>query len=1181
MKLLDIFEKDVTRPIDGVIKADDAAHLSIEVEEYVLTNEAEKALEDLLREYTNYTNANGVWISGFFGSGKSHMLKILAHLLGDVDGQEFPRTEVSDSFKSKGSSSFLKASLKMAEGIPARSLLFNIDQVSDAQGGDKTDAILQVFIKVFNNSLGYYGMQPHVARFERDLDTKGVLAEFKESYLRIAGIPWSEGRELDVLEEPNVAAAYADITRAVHGAPENILEKYRNSYRVDIDAFVDEVVAWLDKQAPGTRLNFFVDEVGQYIGNDPKLMLSLQTIAEVLNVKAKGRSWVFVTSQEAIDRIIGDPTMAAANDFSKILARFKTRVSLSSSDVEEVIRKRLLEKNAAGATVLKAIHAGESGNFKTLFDFVGGRTYPNYLNEARFISTYPFVNYQFTLFSEALVGLSEHNAFTGRHTSVGERSMLGVVQHVAKELDGAEVGQLAAFDNLFAGIRDTIQAATKRSIDIAEKNLPDPESDLTRLAVRVLKVLFLVKYVEGFRATARNLAVLVYNRFGLNPQELTKQVEDALALLESQTYIQRNGDLYEYLTNEEQEIENEIKAVDIDGSEVGKRLFEMLQQDVIKTPKYRYKTPKGDVLDYGFGYKIDDVSYGPQHALTIHFFTPSYPHDIQVIRMHSTDLDELRVVLDADAGLFGDFRLLLKTEKYVKQKQNGSLTAVQQRILGAKAQQNLERKKEILERLRRAIAKAPLIVYTVDVDSSSEVADTRVFDGLSVLVTKAYPQLSLLGGKVYTEADINKFIQARAEGMVSVDTALTDAANEVYNLGILQQVNIGQRVTVKALVEKFTGKPYGWDQTSTLVVVSDLFGASRITIEHNGNVLKRSEVPPLLKNTQQLTNLNVGVQKSYDDKKVTAFRKFVTDFFDEGLLPKDSIELASFGSDKLKDQLTRLQEARNAYDYPFISQLDPAIALLQEVTGKTDEWYLTEFNKADELLEAKESVLDPIRAFLKDNRKEIYDAVLKFLREADDNLAYLPKGASTPVQALMDDPAIFRGNRIVDLQSEADALREQIDVVLQEEQGQATDSIEQRRMKLQETVEFIEAPEAAQARALERIDKAIQQARAETSIPKIKVIASDFATSTFPSLVADLAAARPITVTPNTGGGEGSHQDDGPAPTPQPKQFVALTSIQVSSAKHVLASGSDVDEYVEALRAALQAAIAEGKRITR
>ena len=99
MQLNAIFAKDIQRPIEGVIKADDAAHLGTEVEEYVLTNEAAKGLEILLEEYTSYTNANGVWISGFFGSGKSHMLKMLAHLLGDVEGQDYPRKDVSGSFR--------------------------------------------------------------------------------------------------------------------------------------------------------------------------------------------------------------------------------------------------------------------------------------------------------------------------------------------------------------------------------------------------------------------------------------------------------------------------------------------------------------------------------------------------------------------------------------------------------------------------------------------------------------------------------------------------------------------------------------------------------------------------------------------------------------------------------------------------------------------------------------------------------------------------------------------------------------------------------------------------------------------------------------------------------------------------------------------------------------------------
>ena len=133
------------------------------------------------------------------------------------------------------------------------------------------------------------------------------------------------------------------------GTADGIIKQYSASYSVSIEDFADEVKAWLDKHdEPNFRLNFFVDEVGQFIGSDTKLMLNLQTIAESLNTKCAGRSWVFLTSQEDMEKVIGDRTKQQGNDFSKIQARFKTRLKLTSADVEEVIRKRLLEKNVAG-----------------------------------------------------------------------------------------------------------------------------------------------------------------------------------------------------------------------------------------------------------------------------------------------------------------------------------------------------------------------------------------------------------------------------------------------------------------------------------------------------------------------------------------------------------------------------------------------------------------------------------------------------------------------------------------------------------------------------------------------------------------------------------------------------------------------------------------------------------------
>jgi energy-coupling factor transporter ATP-binding protein EcfA2 len=233
--LRDIFAKPIDRAIEGVIKADDDASLRLEVEEYVLTNEVEKRLESFLDAYNNYEGANGVWVSGFFGSGKSHLLKMLALLLEDraVDG-----ASTLDLFLPKcGDNEILRGDIKRAVAIPSKSVLFNIDQKADVISKTQIDALLAVFVKVFDEMCGYYGKQGHIAQFERDLDGRGLYAGFKQAYEKIAGRAWQTGREQALLESKNIANAYAEVTGGDATDATGILDKYRSEYRVSIEDF--------------------------------------------------------------------------------------------------------------------------------------------------------------------------------------------------------------------------------------------------------------------------------------------------------------------------------------------------------------------------------------------------------------------------------------------------------------------------------------------------------------------------------------------------------------------------------------------------------------------------------------------------------------------------------------------------------------------------------------------------------------------------------------------------------------------------------------------------------------------------------------------------------------------------------------------------------------------------------
>ena len=960
-----------------------------------------------------------------------------------------------------------------------------------------------------------------------------------------------------MLEEVNVAKAYAEINGDSENSPTNILTKYRNEYSVSIENFADEVKSWLDKQEPGFRLNFYVDEVGQFIGSNTHLMLNLQTIAESLSTKCGGGAWVFVTSQEDMDKVVGDRTKQQGTDFSKIQARFKTRLKLTSADVEEVIRKRLLEKNEAGKAALGDVYAGESANFKTLFDLVdGAKTYRNYTDESHFVDTYPFVSYQFPLFQEAIEGISDHNVFEGRHSSVGERSMLGVVQQVAKDIGNVEVGQLATFDHMFAGIRTSLKSAPQRAIQVAESNLGD------ELGVRLLKALFLVKYVESFQATARNLTVLVYDRFGLDLPALSKRVQDALNVLETQTYVQRKGNVYEYLTNEEKEIEEEIKNVDIDASDVSNRLFKILSGDVIKTNKFRYAK---NGQDFAFGYKLDDQVYGQQRELAVHFITPEYPYEPGEIRMHSAGKDELRVILDPDERVLADLRLLIKTEKYIKRKQTAALSAIEGQILNSKAAQDVELEKELIDRLKQAVGKAALVVNAADLTSASQDAVTRVTDGFQGLISRTYTLLSLLGGTTYSEQQIASYVNPDP-GMFddASFSTIAPAGDEVLS-AVIRRKN--ETVTVKTIVDEFQAKPYGWDLASIEVVIAWLIGTSKLTLTLDGNALKRSEVTAVLRNTQKHANAVIGPQKVFDEPKVAAFRKFCIDFFDEPAAPKDPVELARHGSDKLRGKLDELKALTAGSSYPFLAQLDAPVGLLEQVVGQPDEWYLSEFGLGDELLDAKDSVIDPIQSFLHGGQRMIYDDAARLLSANAGNIAYLPDDSDAEVRRLLEDPNAFRGNRMTQLKQAADELESQLEASLGTTRQDVLEPIEGRKTEVIGSSDFSKASEEARTIVVRTIDDIVLRVGSERQIGLIRNLGYSFEQITYPALLDQLAAS----AQPSTG-------DEGGEPKPI-RQTVSVKTIDVPSDQQVLETDDDIEQYLDSIRTALRATLESGKRI--
>jgi hypothetical protein len=215
-------------------------------------------------------------------------------------------------------------------------------------------------------------------------------------------------------------------------AARNWCEKIATPYTISNEDFANLIKKYLDRKGKNHRILFMVDEMGQFIGQDSRLMLNLQTLVEDLGTICQGRAWVVVTSQEDIDSITKNMS-ARSNDFSKIQGRFDTRLSLSSADVGEVIRKRILEKTNPASQTLSLLYDNKAIIIKNLIVFSDTAQKKLYADAKNFAADYPFVPYQFDLLGNVLTAIREHGA-SGKHLAQGERSMIALFKESAMRL---------------------------------------------------------------------------------------------------------------------------------------------------------------------------------------------------------------------------------------------------------------------------------------------------------------------------------------------------------------------------------------------------------------------------------------------------------------------------------------------------------------------------------------------------------------------------------------------------------------------------------------------------------------------------------------------------------------------------------------------------------------------------
>ena len=1004
MQLKEMYEKPIDRDIKGVIKVgqDDNENIKQELEEYVLTDEIYKYINDFYDSYkkslVDYTDKMGVWISGFFGSGKSHFLKILSYLL---ENKLVDNKYAVEYFDEKIKDPMLIADMKKSSDITTDVILFNIDSKSESQFKSSRDAILKVFNKVFDEMQGYCGSLPWVADMERQMVKENVYDRFKEEFYKESGSSWEESREDIFYEEDSVITSLMNTRNMSEESARNWFNKAEENYTLSIEKFAKRVSQYLESKGNNHHVVFLVDEIGQYIGDDSQLMLNLQTVVEDLGTYCGGKCWVIVTSQQDIDSI----TKVKGNDFSKIQGRFNTRLSLSSSNVDEVIKKRLLSKNQGAKDSLQILYDKNSSILKNLITFSSDtaemKTYQDYKD---FSEIYPFIPYQFNLLQKVFEGVRTHGA-SGKHISEGERSLLGAFQESAVKYNNQEIGTLIPFNTFYDTIETFLDGTIKSVVNKAKDN-----DRLKEFDVEVLKLLFLLKYVKEVRPNLENIATLMVKNIDEDKIELKKNIQSSLNRLIRETLVQKNGELYIFLTDDEQDINKEINNISIEISETINKVGEIVFEEIYKNNKFRY-SPK---RDFSFNKYIDSTSYGlANNEIGIRIITPYNDLDDmgeQDLRMLSARENNVIIKLANDTTFLEEIESSLKIERYMRLnsalKSNSNIEAIKL----VKAGEKNERRERANLLLRELIRTSDIYVNNEKLDIKEKNPEERINDALRSLVDIVYSKLGYIKKSITSTKEIVDIL-LNDNNQVTIDSL-----NENPNKNAVDEINryierqsIGNNsITVKSVINHFIKAPFGWNDLDIEGIIAYLFKNQNIKMEFGGENLSTNDknVTNYITKRDNLEKTKIKTRVSVPDNHIKAAKSISNLVFNTTITKFDEDSVMIDFKDTLKDNLNyikQLLEQYRRFNYPGKKILERGQELIEEVLSYKEPvaFFKTVNSLKLDFEDYGDDVADVLSFFKQGNpQKKNFETAIDRIEHSKENMSYLDEEAKELIEQM-------------------------------------------------------------------------------------------------------------------------------------------------------------------------------------
>jgi hypothetical protein len=966
----ELFANDVERPIEEVIKVDqtDEEIIKFEIDEYVVTKAIAGHYASILEIFNETPNKPrdgvGVWVSGFFGSGKSSFAKILGLAL---ENRRILGTPAGERFAARGDTKIQVLLKQINEKIPVHAVIFDVSTDRGIRSGNQT--LTEITYRLLLKSLGY-AKDIDLAELEISLEAEGKLDEFKGAFLDLTGKQWDDRKDLVAFSLAEASATMHRINPAIYQDNDSWSDSAKGKADITPGTLADRATELIAVRKPGHTLVFVIDEVGQFVARDVQKMLDLQAIVQQLGIKGRGKHWLVVTSQEKLGELTGGLDDRRV-ELARLMDRFPQplQVHLEPSDISEVTAKRVLAKNAAAQTQLGQLYEQHRGQLANHTRLSADITLPE-LGRDAFIDLYPLLPYQIDLIIQVVSGLRTQGG-ASRHVGGANRTIIKLAQqlliHPEVGLGERSVGDLARLDQIYDLVESNISSEIRGKIHQIPEQVSHP------MAASVAKAICLLQFVQSVHRTAENIAACLYPSLGATSE--LESVKEALRVLEAANLVRNGEDGYRIPTPAEDDWDRLRNGTSPKPSDAKRLHREMLTGFWKPQPTF---TLEG-VKPFKAGLTADGQEE-EKGDLLVHVVFAEEDDEFseleQELRARSQrEVDAIFWAVPLDDAIDRETVELFRSREMESRKGRDARTADQARLLADERSRARRHLGELQRLLRAACLRGS--AYFRGNDRSPGGGSTDVGRVVITMLNQVLPEVftrfsegaaksaearrgldALLSATdlqglppVFTELGL-----LRDEGGKTVIDGDNAAALRDVFAEIEQGANEGRKETGKSLTEQFGAAPYGWDLDVVRLFVASLLRAGKIQMTHKGEAV---DVVTSVAAKDGLGNNNHFKAASFQPKKgvdfadlVTANANFKSTFGSEfkELSLASAVAAIRTKVTECQDDVETIRNLLTANRLPGVELLEHALAEMKAITRGTEEDALTAFNSSHEKL---------------------------------------------------------------------------------------------------------------------------------------------------------------------------------------------------------------------------------------